>query len=97
MTAERRCLPLTVNASTVPAPFRRLAPPLWIPVTPVITADGCDDWDDENDGAEARQQWRPVLLLTGLDHGFTGLSWTLPGHRQLAHQRIRVHSQCRLE
>ncbi len=24
---------------------------LWIPVTPVITADGCDDGSDENDGA----------------------------------------------
>ncbi len=23
---------------------------LWIPVTPVITADGCNDWGDENDG-----------------------------------------------
>ena len=24
---------------------------LWIPVTPVIPADGCHDWGDENDGA----------------------------------------------
>ena len=23
---------------------------LWIPVTPVTPADGCDDWSDENDG-----------------------------------------------
>ena len=23
---------------------------LWIPVTPVITAFGCNDWGDENDG-----------------------------------------------
>ena len=25
---------------------------LWIPATPVITADGCDDWGDENDGGQ---------------------------------------------
>ena len=33
--------------------FRVAASFLWIPVTPVITAIGCDDWGDENDGAEA--------------------------------------------
>ena len=27
---------------------------LWIPVTPVITADGCNDWGGENDGAGQR-------------------------------------------
>ena len=34
--------------------FQRLAPPLWIPVTPVITADGCNDWGDENDGGRPK-------------------------------------------
>ena len=28
----------------------------WIPVTPVITAIGCDDWGDENDGGRRREQ-----------------------------------------
>ena len=40
--------------------FQLLRPPLWIPVTPVITADGCDDWGDENDGV------RPKAGATGV-------------------------------
>ena len=33
---------------------RRLALFLWIPDPPVITADGCDNWGAENDGAGCR-------------------------------------------
>ena len=38
---------------------------LWIPVTPVITADGCNDWGDENDEfSENDGVWAQLCLLT---------------------------------
>ncbi len=44
---------------------------LWIPVTLVITADGCNDWGAENDGGES------LLLLAayGGTNGVPGVQW----------------------
>ena len=54
---------MILTARLTLAPFRRLAPPVWIPVTPVIVADGYDDWGDENDGVAEGGYDLPAVIL----------------------------------
>ena len=56
------------NGQVVPAPFRRLAPPLWIPPEASRTAFGCTTGFGENDGGRGlglrSSGFLPSLILT---------------------------------